>query len=536
MRPLFTVILLLIAVTTDRAMATEIEKFLMPGKIISGHAKYEAECTLCHVRLRDTSQKKLCLDCHDLVADDMAKKRGFHGKHRNATSQDCKTCHSDHRGRDARIVLLDRDNFDHRFTDYRLIGRHTQTECVACHSADSKYREAEKVCSNCHSDDDAHAGKLGKDCARCHTPQEWGKSRFDHNKTDFKLEFAHRQASCNACHLEDSYKKTPKQCVGCHAIRDVHTNRFGEKCQQCHQTEKWSRTTFDHNRDTDYPLRGAHRGQSCNSCHAPDYAASKPRTSTRKCYSCHREDDIHKESNGKKCSDCHAVKGWHLTAFDHDTKTRFPLRGGHAALVCEACHASGIENRKLQTDCHSCHGQDDVHESALGENCAGCHNDGAWQKGVRFDHELSKFPLLGQHAVLGCESCHASSVFTEARSECIVCHRGNDVHKRSLGENCAQCHNPNAWLIWRFDHDDTSFRLRHAHLEIHCNSCHDEPLDSFNGAASRCIDCHRRDDVHEGNFGARCNKCHTEKTFSSAQIQSMQTYELRTKRDGKTPP
>jgi hypothetical protein len=519
MRALFALILLLTALCNNEAMAVEIEKFLMPGELISGHEEYESECTRCHVRLRDTTQKQLCLDCHELVAEDVANKTGFHGKDRGAANQECKTCHADHRGRDAIIVALDQDNFDHRLTDFELIGQHTQTECVACHSTDSKYRETEQACFSCHSEDDAHDGKLGKKCAQCHTPNEWGKTGFDHDKTDFKLKFSHQQVPCEACHIKGKYKDTPKQCVDCHAIRDVHANRFGDKCQQCHQPEKWDQSTFDHDRDTDYPLRGGHLGQSCNACHAIGYNASKPDKGVRSCYSCHRDDDTHKGSNGKKCRDCHEVRGWHLTMFDHDTKTDFPLQGGHADLECAACHVAGAEDRKLETGCDSCHRQDDVHERALGENCAQCHNDEAWQTRVRFDHDLAAFPLIGQHTVLGCEACHASSVFTETESECIDCHRNDDIHKRSLGDECAQCHNPNAWLIWRFNHDDTEFRLRHTHTEIHCDSCHSKPLDNYVGADWRCIDCHRRDDVHEGKFGARCNKCHSEESFTSPEIK-----------------
>lgn len=262
MRVLITVLLLLTFAGSDEASALEIEKFLMPGKVISGHAKFEAECTRCHVRLRDTSQKKLCLDCHEPVATDIANNSGFHGKHRNAANQDCKTCHSDHRGRDASIVWLDKDNFDHRFTDFELGGRHAETECSACHVKDEMYREARHDCYSCHSEDDAHAGNLGKKCAQCHAPQSWTKSGFDHDKTDFKLESSHRKVTCNACHIGGQYKDTPNQCSDCHAIRDVHANRFGNKCQQCHLVKSWQQTKFDHLHDTDYPLLGGHRSQS----------------------------------------------------------------------------------------------------------------------------------------------------------------------------------------------------------------------------------------------------------------------------------
>ena len=63
---------------------------------------------------------------------------------------------------------------------------------------------------------------------------------------------------------------------------------------------------------------------------------------------------------------------------------------------------------------HGCHRQDDVHRETLGENCSLCHNDKTWRQGIRFDHDLGNFPLMGQHAALGCEACHTSFVFSEA--------------------------------------------------------------------------------------------------------------------------
>jgi hypothetical protein len=192
--------------------------------------------------------------------------------------------------------------------------------------------------------------------------------------------------------------------------------------------------------------------------------------------------------------------------------------------------------RGQQTACRDCHDRDDVHRQALGEDCARCHNDGGWHEGVRFDHDLGDFPLLGQHAALGCEACHASAVFTEAKPQCVDCHRDDDPHRLGLGADCARCHNANAWLIWRFDHDDAAFELEPAHAGLRCGSCHDRPLSGFTGAGRRCIDCHRRDDVHDGNFGAQCGRCHDGKTFGTATIRSMQTFGSRTRQNTVTPP
>jgi hypothetical protein len=523
MRALRVALLVVGAMLCGSAAAAEIEQFFMPGKLISGHQEYEAECTRCHVRLRDTTQKKLCLDCHELVAEDQRRKRGFHGRDRNASNLDCKACHSDHKGRDARVVWLDRDNFHHGDTDFRLAGRHQLAECTACHQPGDKFREAPQDCYSCHSEDDAHRGELGKQCGDCHAPSGWARSEFDHDRADFKLRDAHRRVSCDACHLDAAYDKTPSRCVDCHAVKDVHDNRFGTQCQDCHTEKKWADTIFDHGRDTDYRLEDAHRKVTCNACHGRNYLTSKKPDTVRSCYSCHRADDAHNESNGKKCQDCHSPRGWTYAEFDHDANTDFALNGAHTDLVCAACHAVGAESREIASDCYSCHKLDDSHAREQGTDCASCHNEVGWQMNVRFDHELTEFPLLGQHAAAGCETCHLSSVFREAGERCVDCHAGDDAHRESLGRDCARCHNPNAWLIWRFDHDETGFELRDAHAESHCHTCHREPLRASGGQQWRCIDCHWRDDVHQGNFGVACDNCHDRQRFDNVDPQALRS-------------
>ena len=76
----FLTALLALFLYGDAAYAVDAEKLFMPGNLIEGHKKYEPECKQCHVRLRDTTQKELCMDCHKPVGEDVRKKKGFHGK------------------------------------------------------------------------------------------------------------------------------------------------------------------------------------------------------------------------------------------------------------------------------------------------------------------------------------------------------------------------------------------------------------------------------------------------------------------------
>jgi hypothetical protein len=134
---------------------------------------------------------------------------------------------------------------------------------------------------------------------------------------------------------------------------------------------------------------------------------------------------------------------------------------------------------------------------------------------VRFDHDLTTFPLLGKHDVLECADCHATPAFHDADDQCIECHAEDDVHERRLGADCATCHNPNDWLAWSFDHNtQTDFALTGAHADVTCHACHRKPVDGEIVLGSTCITCHRGDDLHRGEFGTDCAECHTTESFS----------------------
>lgn len=519
-------VLTLLTLLTTSSHALDIEKLFMPGDLIWGHQKYQKDCKQCHSRGRDITQNQLCRDCHEDIDEDVKSKEGFHGKNRQVTTTDCRECHADHKGIDANIVWLDKDQFNHEHTDYPLKGKHKQTECKSCHKKDKKYREAQHKCVSCHKEDDVHKEKLGDKCESCHNPKSWSSEQFDHDKTDFKLKHAHQDVACDLCHVENRYKDTPDKCVSCHAIKDVHQNRFGQKCEDCHSEKKWDESIFDHQKDTKFKIRGKHKTVNCNRCHGSKYAQkrqSKNKKVNRSCYSCHRLDDVHKGKNKKKCAQCHNEESWLDSSFDHDRKTKFPLKGAHKKTSCQSCHQSDQKGKKKDRACYSCHKHEDVHKQQQGKQCDDCHNDISWwMENVRFDHELSDFPLIGQHAVVSCEACHPTSAFKDVKKACISCHREDDVHKEAVGTECEQCHNPNDWLIWIFDHDEqTDFKIEGAHQDVHCHRCHFKPLDKENTKRSRCIDCHNGDDVHNGNFGPDCGQCHSQKDFKSFDIRSM---------------
>jgi hypothetical protein len=421
------------------------EQLVMPGLVVEGHAKLEKECGNCHEPFSRQSQTGLCLDCHKEIAADRRKSERFHGRQLDATKQKCSHCHTDHKGRNADIVQLDRETFNHAFTNFELRDAHKMVPCAGCHTPTKKFREAPARCFDCHKEKDPHKGRLGENCNDCHGEAAWRRVKpFDHNTTRFPLQGAHRTVACSGCHVGERYKGIGTQCIDCHRIQDVHTGRYGAKCETCHDSSKWS-----------------------------------------------------------------------MVRFDHDKATKYPLRGAHARVKCDSCHTGDLYRDKLATNCVSCHRKDDRHKGNLGNRCEQCHTENSWRRITSFDHDVTRFPLIGRHAVVPCENCHRSQLFKGTPLSCSSCHRDSH-HEGRLGPNCALCHNPNSWTRWRFDHDAmTRYPLTGAHRGLTCEACHMTKNVVKITLPTDCIACHRKDDAHHGSFGPACERCHSTASFKS---------------------
>jgi hypothetical protein len=502
-------------VSTEQGNAAGIETLVMPGKVIAGHAELESECSSCHVAFDRDQQRALCLDCHEDVAKDIKSASGFHGLFDDATDNECANCHTDHKGRGADIVALDEGTFEHDFTDFELLGGHDDAACDDCHVTNTKFRDAPRDCLSCHEEDNVHADFLGVTCSDCHTPLAWPDVEFDHDGTGYPLLGKHEDAACLDCHEDQTFQSAPATCYGCHAEDDSHNGRSGQECENCHKPSDWADTSFDHDRDTRFPLDGQHSEQTCDGCHSDDPFADELEPD---CVSCHLEDDVHEGNFGQVCETCHGSSDWPNISFDHNIDTNHALVGAHESIECASCHIEPIYEVSLQPDCNSCHLEDDAHEGEQGITCNDCHNETSWQDDVFFDHDLTLFPLLGTHASTECASCHESHVFRDAPEACVDCHLSEDPHKGRYSSNCATCHNPVSWVEWQFDHNTQSdFLLDGAHLAVDCVDCHRQPLSSMAKAGSRCIDCHRSDDIHDGDFGGDCGRCHSADSFNDVR-------------------
>jgi hypothetical protein len=500
--------------------AATLKSLLMPGPVIAGHEEFEQDCDSCHDTSDKAGQGRLCTACHahENIRDDLGRQSGYHGRLSESARNDCKHCHTEHEGREAGIVLLNPSTFDHGQTDFPLLDKHLRTECGACHADGKRYSDTPDACYDCHSDSDVHKDKQGRDCGKCHSAKGWKQTRFDHEKTDFPLQGAHKTTACDACHIDRRYKDTPDTCISCHRIQNIHQDRYGDKCESCHSPKKWNEIRFNHDRDTRYKLTGRHRDTACKACHT---SGNVYRTKTRTdCYNCHRNDDTHKGRNGDKCESCHGTSTWQKTLFDHDRETDFPLRGKHAETECTACHKGDLNRDKLKRACYACHRKDDAHKGKQGQKCGDCHNEKDWRDGVLFDHDLGRFPLIGMHAATPCEECHLSTVYSDTPSECNDCHSDEDVHKTKLGTNCELCHNPNSWNNWIFDHEKaTRFKLDGAHAKLGCYDCHATKSSGPLQSSKDCLSCHRSQDRHNGLFGRDCGRCHGSDNFRDIKIR-----------------
>ena len=466
-------------------------------------AHTKASCTSCHgagSNYRGTSTS--CSTCHK--ADE---------PHQGKLGTNCQACHTTGSWKEI-------SRYDHAKTGFALSGAHARASCMSCHTGQT-WKGLPRTCISCHSRDDAHKGSRGTNCGSCHSNTTWRAVTFDHNSTGFPLIGGHAAASCAGCHgPSNAVKKPGRTCIACHAKDDAHERKNGTECAECHTSRSWTQIQFDHNRLTEFALKGAHLRTSCESCHkVPAKTASPPMT----CFGCHSADDSHKGGNGQDCGRCHTETSWKKVNFDHNKMTGFALTGKHAQAKCEACHVEPADVVKLSVQCGACHAKDDAHSGKLGKDCARCHDTSSWADNIRFDHALTRFPLLGKHRDTQCIDCHVDQSFAAKGVTCASCHK-DDHHRGSLGApaNCQACHNALDWKNWSFDHDSrTDFALTGKHRGLICSACHNRPGDPGDTRAE-CVSCHRRQDVHRGGFGTDCERCHNTESFAEISMRNRQ--------------
>jgi hypothetical protein len=251
-------------------------------------------CKECHKgKTTDPVTHNRCTDCHT----------DYHrGQFKNKGKQpDCAECHTV-KGFNQFTYTLSQ----HAAGPFPLKGSHTATPCFECHRKQERwsFRGIGINCSDCHTDihrDIIQARYYGDaGCSTCHTEAGWPAVTFDHEKTGFSLTGAHSGQGCRACHFRPAsdgviiqkFAGLPTDCTACHT--DNHHKQFERNgittCSDCHGTENWKATGFDHSR-TAFKLDGRHAEVPCGSCHKPQKEGStvyiKYKIPDYRCESCH---------------------------------------------------------------------------------------------------------------------------------------------------------------------------------------------------------------------------------------------------------
>ena len=360
---------------------------ISPGDLVEAHAHLEgmSNCTECHV-LGDKVTNGKCLDCHVEIKTRVDKNKGYHASY-EVKSKECVSCHNDHHGRNFEIIRFKTDTFNHDLTNYELLGKHTEVDCLDCHKKGfiidpellelkNTYLGLSQECLSCH--DDYHQNTLSSNCIDCHDQNAFvPTSGFDHNNTEYTLKGKHRDLDCVECHAKELRNGQDfqqfsgvefNQCTDCHT--DVHYNKFGKNCTECHTENSFFEIkkieSFNHNL-TDYPLEGLHQLVDCKVCHTRNLTNA---LSYQNCTDCHEDDhkdELDIENQDPDCATCHTVYGFSPSgySFEDHNQSNFALNGAHIATPCFSCHLKNDDwkFRDLGLECVDCH--EDIHKEFL---------------------------------------------------------------------------------------------------------------------------------------------------------------------------
>ena len=234
---------------------------------------------------------------------------------------------------------------------------------------------------------------------------------FDHNRTGFTLSGAHIALACEGCHLNGSFKGTPRDCASCHTSGMPFSNNNTVKpqrhvpsvvgCEVCHSNQTFvGRNKFRH--------EAVQATVRCETCHNGNGATGKsqqhmPVAANQICSDCHKSFRdwlagtvfTHTEVVvANRCDVCHNGR---FPPADGEDADHVPYRGlsGSVFLNCDTCHKASFVSFKPVR----------VHSSAnVVRDCRFCHDNG------RF------FPAVGQpstpshnNAPPDCEVCHQST-------------------------------------------------------------------------------------------------------------------------------
>jgi hypothetical protein len=261
-------------------------------------------CASCHLKGMVKGTPRRCYDCHWLRRQD--------DPYRTRLGNQCEDCH--------KPTAWTAVQWDHAARTGQAINAAMRTlNCDACHK-NQMFRGSAPDCYSCHREDyqstknpnHASAG-FPTLCVMCHSP---GDPNFRQGAVNHLSIFprvgVHATIECAACHKNNVYQGTPRDCYGCHRTNYEQTKNpnhvaagFSTTCELCHRPTDTSFTqgTFNH---TYFPTRmgnnicaNCHTDATnfkiftCVTCHSRSETDSKHRSiagyvyNSVNCYSCH---------------------------------------------------------------------------------------------------------------------------------------------------------------------------------------------------------------------------------------------------------
>lgn len=220
-----------------------------------------------------------------------------------------------------------------------------------------------------------------------------------------------------------------------------------------------------------------------------------------------------------------------------------PLEGfvSHAEFENQCTHCHAPVHCLEDASCQECHHEiaqqrqsgQGLHSRLPGtDRCQNCHIEHRGAEVVitdlafaNVDHQtlahfsLERHQLDYQGQAMDCESCHSQDRFADHSLDCITCHVEEDhdymaQHIGTFGMDCVPCHD-GADRMADFEHD-SFYVLGMAHEDTPCEDCHVDQV--FAGTPGTCVECHEEPEMHAGQFGLDCSRCHNAVAWSPALL------------------
>lgn len=229
----------------------------------------------------------------------------------------------------------------------------------------------------------------------------------------------------------------------------------------------------------------------------------------------------------------------------------------HAEFEQDCTHCHGPIHCIISESCQDCHIDVATERAeAIGlhgllpgtGSCQSCHTEHRGRDAQitvfafnNIDHTLLASYSLDTHQTdyagrpLTCESCHRLGQFGPENLDCATCHINHAPdymaeHDALYGPDCLACHNGHDQLA-NFDHNQ-SYILTGAHNNAACEACHIDQL--YAGTPQACEACHEEPDLHAGQFGLDCGRCHSDTAWSPAEL-TQHNFPLDHGSDGRQP-